>query len=596
MGAMVAIMTLLQTGNSAAQTPPADTAAPTAADTSARAKADTALKPDSAAMAAVAPAAQDEPPFSEDSALATPYHTVYTHYYYMQDSTFNPQKAAQALFPTPKLSAKRRKRLAVMIHRFRRGKGIYIYPQDLPRKPNYVDTVRKQQVFVLDRDYPDLYLEKVGDQWLYSRKTLKEIPKLYHTLYPWGIDRIITHIPAWAKQKVLGLELWQYFGLVLFVLLALALHKLLSKLFRVLVDKLVSRFYHANLTKKDIFPVVRPLSVYLLLLFFRQFVPALMLPHLMNKYIQLGFKIIIPVFAVVIVYRLVDLIASIFKSYAEETASTLDDQIIPLVQKTAKVIVVILGTLMVLHNLDYNITTLVAGLSIGGLAFALAAQDTLKNFFGSLMIFLDRPFQLGDWIKFADKQGIVEKVDMRSTRVRTFDDSLVYIPNGKLSDSVIDNFGLRSYRRFYTEIAIQYDTPPALIDTYVQGLRQLVQEHPATVKQYGHNAIYLNNFGDSSLNILFYVFFDVASWFDELTAREELMMGAIRLAEQLGVRFAFPTQTLHVENFPGQPSLSADYSQSPTDSQAAISAFLQRERGSWVRPPQRMQQVEGSEE
>jgi MscS family membrane protein len=169
--------------------------------------------------------------------------------------------------------------------------------------------------------------------------------------------------------------------------------------------------------------------------------------------------------------------------------------------------VVAIGLLYVLQSLNFDITTLLAGISIGGIALALAAQDTLKNFFGSLMIFIDKPFQIGDWINFNEVDGTVEEVGFRSTRVRTFANSLVYVPNGKLADSTIDNFGLRQYRRFSTTISLTYDTPTALIRQFVDGLNEIVANHPDTRKDFWE--VKLNTMGSHSLNIMFYIFFAV---------------------------------------------------------------------------------------
>ena len=140
-----------------------------------------------------------------------------------------------------------------------------------------------------------------------------------------------------------------------------------------------------------------------------------------------------------------------------------------------------------------------ATLSIGGLAFALAAQDTIKNFFGSLMIFVDKPFQVGQWITAPGIDGTVEEVGLRSTRIRTFSNSLIYVPNGKLADATIDNHGLRAYRRFSTQLAITYDTPPELIEVFVEGLRKIVLDHPTTWKDNFH--IYMNDLNSHSLDI-----------------------------------------------------------------------------------------------
>jgi MscS family membrane protein len=172
------------------------------------------------------------------------------------------------------------------------------------------------------------------------------------------------------------------------------------------------------------------------------------------------------------------------------------------------------------------------------------------------MIFLDRPFQVGDWISSDGIDGTVEEVGFRSTLVRTFRNSLTSIPNGRLADHTIDNHGLRVYRRFNTHIAITYDTPPAVITTFVEGLKKIVTDHPDTRKDYFE--IHLHEMGSSSLNILFYIFFQVPTWTDELICRHQVLLQVLRLAEALGVRFAFPTQTLHMETFPGQNSLTPE--------------------------------------
>jgi MscS family membrane protein len=133
----------------------------------------------------------------------------------------------------------------------------------------------------------------------------------------------------------------------------------------------------------------------------------------------------------------------------------------------------------------------------------------------------------------------------------------MYVPNNKLADSMVDNHGLRQYRRFYTKIAVTYDTPPDLIEAFIEGLRKVVVEHPETRKDYYH--VYFNDMNAYSLDIMFYIFFTCPDWAGELRARHEVLLEIMRLGERLGINFAFPTQTLHMENFPGQSSLSPSY-------------------------------------
>lgn len=294
-----------------------------------------------------------------------------------------------------------------------------------------------------------------------------------------------------------------------------------------------------------------------------------------ESYVIGAIKILVPFFGMMVFYKLVDVLIAYLKKMAERTASTLDDQLVPLLSKALKVFVVAVGLLFILDNFNFNITALITGLGIGGFALALAAQDMLKNFFGSIMIFMDRPFQVGDWVVGDGIDGDIEEVGFRATRIRTFHNSLTYVPNGILADMTIDNMGMRKYRRYKTYLAVTYDTPPDVLESYVNGLRQIVENHPSTRKDYYN--IYVNTFNTSSIDILFYVFFKVPSWPEELKARHEINLLAIKLADQLGVRFAFPTQTIHVEEMPGQLSNTPTFNEPKSEMDRRVDSFITKE-------------------
>jgi MscS family membrane protein len=245
------------------------------------------------------------------------------------------------------------------------------------------------------------------------------------------------------------------------------------------------------------------------------------------------------------VYRVVDVLADAMAAKAEQTDSKLDDQLVPLVRKALKVFVVLSGFLFLLQNLDVNVGSLIAGLGIGGVAVALAAKDTIANFFGSLMIFVDRPFQIGDWVRINGTEGIVEEVGFRSTRVRTFYNSLVTVPNAHFTEAAIDNMGLREYRRLSTVLNLTYDTTPEQMQAFVEGIRAIIVANPLTRKDYYE--VHFSGFGAHSLDVMVYLFFKVDSWTEELAQKHNVLMEILRLAKELGVEFAFPTQTLHVE-------------------------------------------------
>jgi MscS family membrane protein len=152
----------------------------------------------------------------------------------------------------------------------------------------------------------------------------------------------------------------------------------------------------------------------------------------------------------------------------------------------------------------------------------------------------------------------------------------MYVPNGKIADSVVDNHGLRQYRRFMTSLTLTYDTPPELIEEFVKGLREIVLAHPKTRKDFF--AIYFNNLSSYSQDVLFNIFFEVPTLPEELEARHQILMQVVKLAHTLGVRFAFPTQTLHMESFPEKKGFYPNYPESQ-EYQARLKDFLARELG-----------------
>jgi MscS family membrane protein len=248
-------------------------------------------------------------------------------------------------------------------------------------------------------------------------------------------------------------------------------------------------------------------------------------------------------------YRMVDVVSESLSIRAKKTATKFDDLLVPLVHRSLKVFIAVFGIVFIADTMSVPIASLLAGLGLGGLAFAFAAQDLVANLFGSLTIVLDRPFEVGDWVVIGDIEGTVEQVGFRSTRIRTFYDSRVTVPNSRINTAAVDNLGARRFRRWRSTVSITYDTPPERIEAFTEGIREIVRRHPATAK---HNfQIYLNEFGPASLDILLYVFFQVPDWSAELTARHRLAIDIVRLAERLGVEFAFPTQTLYLKR--GQP-------------------------------------------
>lgn len=223
------------------------------------------------------------------------------------------------------------------------------------------------------------------------------------------------------------------------------------------------------------------------------------------------------------------------QKYSDRTSVQWDDQIVVILQKFMKFMVVFLGLFFVLNTLDVNLATIIAGLSVGGLALALAAQDTVKNFIASIMIFIDKPFRIGDMISSDNFEGTVLEVGFRSTRIKTANDSVIYIANAKLSEMTIDNKGYRVFRKFKTEITIQHDTPLYKIERFIEGIRTVLLKHPYTKNS--SIEVFLSNISTKG-NIIFISYtYKIYNYKEEIAYREFILMQILQLADILQIRF-----------------------------------------------------------
>lgn len=273
------------------------------------------------------------------------------------------------------------------------------------------------------------------------------------------------------------------------------------------------------------------------------------LPEIAGQRLMLVVQALLASAFVAVAYRAVGVLEGIAAGYAEGTEGKLDDQLVPMVGRVLRVAVVTLGVVFVLQNQGVEVASLLAGLGIGGIAIALAAKDTVENLFGSLTIFLDRPFQIGDWVVIDGKwEGVVEAVGLRSTRIRTFGKSMISVPNGKVGNSTIDNMGQRPFRRQTGTLGIEYGTPPEKIEALVARMNAIVEEHPETWK--GTVEIHFKDFGASSLDIMIYFFVDAPDWHRELQVRQAIFLAFMQAARELGVGLAFPSTSLYVEKLP----------------------------------------------
>jgi MscS family membrane protein len=217
-------------------------------------------------------------------------------------------------------------------------------------------------------------------------------------------------------------------------------------------------------------------------------------------------------------------------------------------RKAAKVAVLALGLIAVLTELGFQVTSLLAGLGIGGIAVALAAQKTVENLIGSIAIGMDRPFHVGDTISVDGVLGVVEAVGLRSSRLRTLDRTIVTIPNGRLADMRIESYTARDRWRVAVHLGLRYGTTAAQLRRVLADLEAALRAHPAA----GPDAplVRFADFKESCLSIEVQAWVGAADWHEFGRIRGELYLQFMGIVEAAGTAFAFPTQTLHVESLP----------------------------------------------
>ncbi len=361
-----------------------------------------------------------------------------------------------------------------------------------------------------------------------------------------------SQIPVALKDGFL-LEYWQWIGLFVIIILGAIADKFVSWLFKVNISrwqKKIPSFESLDNT------ILRPLGLMAMAMIWWVGLGILELPSTAALILSVAMKVLVSLSGVWSAFRLVSVIDTFLTQKALQTETKFDDLLVPMVTRSLRVFVVVIGIIFIADNLNVDVTSLLAGLGLGGLAFALAAKDLLGNFFGSLTVLLDRPFHIGDWVIIGEVEGMVEEVGFRSTRIRTFYNSLVTLPNSILTTTKIDNMGARRYRRMRSLLSLTYDTSPEKIDAFCAGIRELIQLHPYMRKDYYQ--VYFNEYGSASLDILVYVFWETPDWNTELRERHRFLLDILRLAKQLGVEFAYPTQTLYLKQDNGQPHQASD--------------------------------------
>ena len=490
--------------------------------------------------------------------LSNPRATVYTHIYFLQTTSYQPKKAAKTI---KGLDEKEAIEAVIKIKRILDGKGLKIDFNRISNDSMYTDSISflTQHKFILFPErMPLISLEKRGKFWYYSSETIENLDILYAEIFPWYIEKIQNIVPGAGHKKILSIEVWQYIAILLLFVVAFVLFLIVKQLAFLFLRRILYKYTKSSSEVNDtIKKLAHPLSLLVAIGLLDKVFPSLQFGLEINTWIFLGINIASTVFWIYVFLKLAQVLISLYHEYTQKTEGKLDDQLTPILKNFTTVLIFIIGTFKLLLLFGVDAATILAGASIGGLALAFASQDTVKNLIGTVMIFIDKPFHIGDWISAGEVVGTVEEVGFRSTRIRAADTSIFQIPNSSLSELVINNSGLRLYRRYNTQLGLRYDTPPELIEAFVKGVREIIIAHPDT-KSDSFN-VEFTGFGDSALLIMMNMYLKDLAWSSEQKSRHQIHITIVKLAKELGVDFAFPSTTVMIEQFPEKKSLELHY-------------------------------------
>ncbi|MCG3147992.1 MAG: hypothetical protein PCFJNLEI_01434 [Verrucomicrobiae bacterium] len=351
----------------------------------------------------------------------------------------------------------------------------------------------------------------------------------------------LNHV-AMLQREVAGFPLWQYVASLVWVLLAFLVAAILDKVVSQQLRRLTAKT-QTKLDDKLIDVVHMPVKIIITMVMLNAGIHMFQWPEWTEKMLSTVFALTMAGTAVYLALQLVGLALE----FAEERYFADDAQMaklmMPVVSKSIKVFVIIIGALTTAQYMGLPITSVIAGLGIGGIAVALAAQNTLANLFGTITLLADRPFRVGDRVNIDKYDGTVETIGLRSTRIRTLEGHLVTLPNKIVADSGITNISLRPNIRQLFTINLTYDTTPAKMREALEIVREILRAHPLT-----HDFIVnWKDYGPHSLDIFVVYWAKTTDFKLFLNALEEINLSIKQRFDAAGLDFAFPTQTIQVQ-------------------------------------------------
>jgi MscS family membrane protein len=258
------------------------------------------------------------------------------------------------------------------------------------------------------------------------------------------------------------------------------------------------------------------------------------------------------VLAVWIAFSIITVFSTSLQKLSKHFKSELSESLIKLIISILKAFIIALGVITIFQEWGFNVNGFLASLGLVGMALALAAKDTASNFFGSIMIFTDHPFKVGDWVQTPEVEGVIEDIGIRSTKVRTFAQAQVTVPNANLANKAITNWSRMGKRRIKMTLGLTYSTTSEQMEKILHDIRELIANDEETHDDF---YVYFTDYNDSSLGIFLYFFTRTTNWGEFMRVKEKMNLQFMKIVESHGASFAFPSRSVYVESMPGNPTL-----------------------------------------
>jgi MscS family membrane protein len=390
---------------------------------------------------------------------------------------------------------------------------------------------------------------KIGDRgaiWLFSKETLKEIPDLYNEV---GLVSVEKALPAFlTEHKIAEIPLFHWLFAFVGIPVIYVLASLLDRLLSPLAGRVWSRL-GGKPVSKSVHIVPRPVRLLLVALVIQWMVANLNLSLFARQFWSSVAAVITIATAVWLALHLNSWGENLCRRRLERRGVQGSVSILRLVRRTVDLLVLFAGALILLSYFNVNVTAALAGLGVGGIAVALAAQKTLENVIGGVSIIADQAMRVGSTVKVGATMGTVEDIGLRSTRIRTMDRSLVSIPNGQISNERLEDLSSRDKFWLHPILSLRYETTAAQMRSVLSAIHNLLLEHPRVER----NSVRVRflGFGSSSLDVEVFAYISVFDFGNFLEIQEELLLRIMDAVQAAGTRMALPSQTTYVASVPG---------------------------------------------